>query len=144
LLIVGDRGRYRAFTLELLQQEGSADPTLLRFVDKCYKARAVDFATSEGEYLKGLQAAYESGGPLRGPICDALAWFAALPDHPGGPRFRAAIPGECRMAQNPHLADNWFRKPAQLLCFITGGDQGLLPCAPLLCHACVVTSTSTP
>src|ERR1700689_5038760 len=31
------------------------------------------------------------------------------------------------MAQNPQLADHCFRKPAQLLCFLTGGEPGAPP-----------------
>ncbi len=101
LLITGDRGRWRATFLGLLQLDGLADAALLRFIERCYHARTTDFATSEGEYLKGLQEVYEASSPLRGPIYDALTWFAALPGHPGGPRFRVLFSSQAHHGQFP-------------------------------------------
>ena len=103
LLITSDRARWRATALELLPLEGLADPALLRFIERSYHARTADFATSEGEYLRGLQEVYEASSPLRGPIYDALAWFASLPDHPGGPRFRVLFSSQSHHGQFPNV-----------------------------------------
>lgn len=101
LLITSDRGRWRATFLTLLQLDGLADAALLLFIERCYHARTADFATTEGEYLKGLQEVYEVSSPLRGPIFDALEWFAALPDHPGCPRFRVLFSSQAHHGQFP-------------------------------------------
>ncbi|GIW89997.1 MAG: hypothetical protein KatS3mg109_0429 [Pirellulaceae bacterium] len=101
LLITADRGRWRATALEILRLNDISDVALLRFMEQHYHARNADFAISEGKYLQGLQEVYMASSTLRGPVYDALAWFAALPDPPRNQRFRVLFSNQAYHSHFP-------------------------------------------
>lgn len=104
LLIVGDRARWRSTFLNLLRSDGISDPILGCFAERYFEARNIDdFAASEGRYLRALQEAYEADSPLRGPIYDALAWLAALPEQSTGNRFRVLFSSESHHRLFPEI-----------------------------------------